>query len=109
MRVVFLGGRQAGLVGLLTVISHGCDVIAIVPRDNIVEEVSAKLGYPMFDSVKSNEVRRLLHDTDLLISVHSKEIVPADLLDIPRLGGINVHPCLYKYKGANPISRFIAD
>ncbi len=107
LKVVYLGGKQAGLIGLLTVSSFGCQIKAVVPRDSIVGDMAKKLGYPIFDSVKQEEVKNLLKGTDLLISVHSKEIISMEILNIPRLGGINVHPCLYKYKGANPIDRFL--
>ncbi len=107
--VIYLGGKQAGLIGLLTVVCCGCHVEAVVPRDKIVEDVARKLRYPIFDSVKCEEIKNLLRGVDLLVSVHSKEIIPVEILNIPHLGGINVHPCLYGYKGANPISRFLAD
>ncbi len=108
MKVVYLGGKQAGLIGLLTVASFGCEIKAVVPRADMVRDMARKLRFPVFDSVKQEEVKDILRETDLLISVHSKEIVPIEILKIPRLGGINVHPCLYKYKGSNPISRFLA-
>ena len=108
LKVVYLGGKQAGLIGLLTVVSFGCEVKAVVPRDNIVGDMAVKLKYPIYNSVKQGDVKSILYGVDLLISVHSKEIVPIEVLNITGLGGINVHPCLSKYKGSNPISRFLA-
>ena len=107
-KIVYLGGKQAGLIGLLTAVSFGCEVKAVVPRDSIVGDMARKLKYPIYDSVKQEEVKDILYGVDLLISVHSKELVPAEILNITGLGGINVHPCLYKYKGLHPISRFLA-
>ena len=109
LRVIFLGGKQAGLIGLLTTIVASCEVKAVVTCDSAIEDISGKLGIPIYDSVKLAEVKALLPETDLMISVHSREIIPPALLAIPRLGGINVHPCLAKYKGKNPISRFFYD
>lgn len=108
-KIVFLGGKQVGVIGLLTTLAVGCEVKAVVPRDSIVEELARKLGIPIYDSVKGSEIRPLLSKVDLMISVHSKEIVPPKILAIPRLGGINVHPCLYRYKGSYPIQKFLLD
>lgn len=107
LKVIFLGGKQAGLIGLLTTIVAGCKIKAIVACDNAIEDMAGKLGIPLYGSVKLPEVKALLTEVDLMISVHSREIIPIELLNIPRLGGINVHPCLASYKGKNPISRFI--
>ena len=32
-----------------------------------------------------------------------------ELLAHTKYGGINVHPCLYGYKGANPVERLLKD
>lgn len=104
-KVIFLGGKQAGVIGLLTTISFGCDVRAVVTVSDELRQVAQELQLPVYNSVIN--VQHLLNDIDLMISVHSREIVPQSLLDIPRLGGINVHPCLSEYKGKNPIQRFL--
>lgn len=108
MKVVYLGGKQAGLIGLLAVKAFGCRVDAVVPRGDLVGNVARKLGCSLFDSVKDGGLRIILRNADLIVSVHSKEIVPIEILKMPRLGGINVHPCLYRYKGSNPITRFLS-
>jgi UDP-2,4-diacetamido-2,4,6-trideoxy-beta-L-altropyranose hydrolase len=108
-KVVFLGGRQAGCVGLLTVIAAGCRIQGVVAYDSTVDTLATRLGLPLFASVKQPELERLLSDSDLLVSVHSREIVPKRLLGLPHFGGINVHPCLYRYKGSNPIGRLLED
>lgn len=47
--------------------------------------------------------------SDLLVCVHGKEILTKEILDHPKLGCINVHPCLYKYKGKEPIKRLLEE
>jgi methionyl-tRNA formyltransferase len=106
---VFLGGKQAGCVGLLASIAAGCDVRGVVGYDELVRELASALELRQFDSIGDDGTRGLLRESDLLISVHGRELVPDDLLRLPRLGGINVHPCLYAYKGANPVGRLLAD
>ncbi len=107
MKVLYLGGRQAGIIGLLTTLACGCKVKGVVTTSQILKDVAVSLGLPVYRSVKLPEVKALLHKVDLMISVHSREIVPEELLDISCLGGINVHPMLYRFKGADPVSRWL--
>ena len=108
-RAVFLGGKQAGCVGLLAALAAGCRVTSLVYYDELVEQLGLVLEIPLFKSIAANEVRGALAASDVLISVHGREIVSNELLKLPRFGGINVHPCLYAYKGANPVGRLVAD
>ncbi len=108
-KVVFLGGKQAGCTGLLTLYGAGCEVLGVVAYDPQVRQLAKTLGLPLFKSVEEQAVKPLLGRADLLVCVHGREIVPPKLLRLPRLGGLNVHPCLYAYKGANPIARLLRD
>jgi hypothetical protein len=107
--VVFLGGAQAGCIGLLTLLASGCTVSGIVAYDSTIEQLATLLRLPTFSSIKQPEVEVLLSKCDLLVSVHGKEIVPGRLLELPRFRGINAHPCLYAYKGADPVGRLLRD
>ncbi len=109
LKVIFLGGKQAGIIGLLATVVSGCEVKAVVTVSDMMEQLSNQLRINVYHSVKQQEIYDLLPNIDLLISVHSREIIPMELLNIPRLGGINVHPCLWKYKGKNPIQRFLQE
>lgn len=109
LKVVFLGGKQAGCVGLLATIAAGCCVQALVHYDDLVDGLGVALHLPRFASIAADGLRETLTASDLLISVHGREVVSSDLLSLPRLGGINVHPCLYAYKGADPVGRLLAD
>ena len=104
-----MGGKQAGCIGLLSVIAADCEVMAVVAYDDIMREIADKLNISTFKSIKDEGVIELLQNCDLLISTHGREIVPPSMLETPILGCINVHPCLYKYKGANPIEQLIQD
>lgn len=105
MNSIFLGGRQAGLIGLLTLRAMDCPIISAVCYDDPIKAMSERLGILTFGSIK--EVPSW--NTDLIISVHGREILPKDIFSIPRHGAINTHPCLYKYKGKNPIRRMLKD
>jgi len=109
LKVVFSGGRQAGCIGLLTVFAVGCRIQGVIAYDDIVSSLADSLNLPVFTSIKQPEVEKLLAGSDLLVSVHGRDIVPTRLLDLPHLGGINAHPCLYRYKGADPVGRLLRD
>lgn len=109
LKVSFLGSKQAGCIGLLTLAAAGCRIQGVVAYDSFVLNLVTLLHIPDFPSIKQPEVEELLTQSDLLVSVHGREIVPKKLFELPRLGSINVHPCLYRYKGANPIDRLLQD
>jgi len=105
VRIVFLGGKQAGVVGLLTTIACGHEVLAVVTIHDMVREIAERFGIETYPSYRDLPYL----DADLMISVHSREILPGEVLLSTKLGGINVHPCLYKYKGIRPVPRMLKD
>ena len=106
---MFLGGRQAGCVGLLTMLAAGYAIRGVVAYDSLVSNLASKFGLPIYGSIKRPEVAELLRDCDVLVSVHCREIVPKELLDLPRVGSVNAHPCLFLYKGSSPVQKLIRD
>ena len=42
---------------------------------------------------------------DLVLSIHWHKIIPVELFN--KKPAVNIHPCLFKYKGKNPIERYI--
>ncbi len=107
--IFFIGANQAGCIGLLTILAAGYKISGIVAYDNIIDDLATVLNIPRFSSISEREVEILLGKSDLLVSVHGKQIVPKELLELPRLGGINAHPCLYAYPGADPVNRLLDD
>ena len=79
MKIYYIGNQTAGLVGRLTVLAQ---------------------GYQIVDSPD---------DCDVLLCVHGRKILPRSIFEKPRIAAINVHPYLYMYKGADPIGRAIKD
>lgn len=104
-----MGGKQAGCIGLLTLFAAKCEITGVVAYDGMIKAIAEKLNLPTFSSIRKEECIKIAYKSNLLVSVHGREIVPAELLKIPPLGGINVHPCLYKYKGSNPVERLLKD
>ena len=104
-----MGGSQAGIIGALTLFSKGAHLTAAVsyfaPLTNILES----LGVAVYSSVKDPGFLRMLGKSDILVSVHGREILTSSELALPRLGCFNIHPYLYKYKGSNPVGRALKD
>lgn len=101
MNIVFMGQKQAGCIGLLTVMALGHTVEVVVAYDAILAGLAQKLSLPLEGEIKDCNLR----GDKLLISVHGAEIVPRELLKLPGWGGINVHP--FPFKGGKPIERLI--
>ncbi len=104
-KVTYLGGKQAGCVGLLMAMAANCNVVAVVAYDDMVKGLAEKLSLSVYDTINHPRVEHILYGSDLLLCVHGKEVVSQKLLALPRLGGVNVHPCLWKYKGAHSVER----
>jgi len=104
MRVAFQGGKQAGCIGLLTLKALGHDFY-VSWADYMVNQLAISLHIPR----DAEDVMPAGMPWDLLVSVHGKNIVSATVLDNFKYGGINLHPCLFKYPGADPIGRLLRD
>lgn len=107
--IAFMGGRQAGSIGLLTALATRNNVLGAVVYDDTIGMVAEEMDIPTYSSIKEDGFLEEVKESDILLSVHGREIVPKEYLDIPPLGCVNLHPCLYKYKGANPIGRLLED
>ena len=109
LKAAYMGGKQAGCIGLLSVYAAGCRPTVVAAYDESVARVAEALSVPVVSSIQDDGFEVATSESDVIICVHGSEIVPHRLLDIPPLGGINVHPCLYRYKGVNPIGRLLED
>ncbi len=84
--------------------------LSFSPVKTLVMEIAP--GIPVFQPEKASEESFLKHlasaQADLYVVVAYGQILSQKLLDIPRLGCINVHASLLpKYRGAAPIHRSI--
>ena len=100
---IFAGAQTAGLVGLIAA-AQAIRIRAVVTRDVAFALVAERLGYPVVETIRAAPMA----DAALLLSVHGREIIPAETLDGLTYGAVNVHPCLWKYPGADPIGRWLA-
>lgn len=75
-------------------------------RPTPVKSVALELGLPVHEPRSLRELARTLHgeEFDLFVLASYGRILPQALLELPRLGALNVHPSLLpKYRGATPI------
>lgn len=107
MNILFLGGKQAGCVGLLTVLALGHKVKIAVGYDPKFDTLARELGITVFNNI--HDANYDMFGLDLIVSVHARQKVPDTLLKRAKHGGINVHPCLSKYSGesTSPITRLL--
>jgi methionyl-tRNA formyltransferase len=109
LKVCFLGARQAGIIGLLTLLARNLDVLACVSYSEDLKRVVDFLKIPVCESKDDSCFSEQLKNSDLLVCVHGREIIQKELLNLPKRGAINLHPYLYKYKGANPVQRALEE
>ncbi len=109
MRIIFIGGQNAGIIGLLTILSLGHKVICAVGYDDNINYILNLFKIPQWSSIKYKSFISLMSETDILLCIHGREIIPKEYLLFPKWGCYNVHPYLYKYKGSDPIGRAIKD
>lgn len=120
MRIVFMGTPDFAAAILERLISTGRNVVGVfsqpdkpVGRKQIVEPTATKKlaqehGIPVFQPTKMKdgtalEMMKSL-SPDLAVVAAYGRILPKELLDVPKLGCVNVHGSLLpKYRGAAPI------
>jgi len=121
LKVVFMGTPDFAEESLEQVYDAGYDILGVVtnvdkPKGrgmkmlaSPVKEFAMEKGFKIFQPVKVRnnpefieEIKKL--NPDVICVVAYGKILPKELLDIPRLGCINVHGSLLpKYRGAAPI------
>ena len=77
-----------------------------------IHEVADKYGIPVFqpEKIRNNYERILEVKPDIIITCAYGQIIPKVLLDLPRLGCINVHASLLpKLRGGAPLHHAIID
>ena len=125
MKIIFAGTPAFAATHLQSIIDQGQhEVIAVYTqpdrpagRGKILTASAVKLlaeqfNLPLFQpaSLKTSDQQQLLsqHNADLMVVVAYGLLLPQAVLDIPKLGCINVHASLLpRWRGAAPIQRAI--
>lgn len=123
LRVCFMGTPDFAVPILETLIQNTKVVLVVSQPDKKVgrkqiltktpiHEVADKYGIPVFQPEKiRNDYERILEvKPDIIITCAYGQIIPKVLLDLPRLGCINVHASLLpKLRGGAPLHHAIID
>lgn len=122
MRALFLG-TSAFAVPSLRVAAAKTELAGVVTQPDRpsgrghrlhptpVKSVALELGLHVFEPLRLRAFagEMAAASLDLLVLASYGRILPAELLALPRLGALNVHPSLLpKYRGATPIQTAIA-
>jgi methionyl-tRNA formyltransferase len=125
-KIVFMGTPDFSVPVLTMLHEEGFDVVAVVTQPDRpvgrkrvltpppVKEEALRIGLPVLQPEKlkvSEELGELIQmKPDLIVTAAYGQILPKELLEVPRLGCINVHASLLpKYRGGAPIHQAVID
>ena len=125
MKIVFMGTPDFSVEPLNALVKAGHNVSLVLTREDKkrnrgelsptpVKELATKLNIPVLTPTKMRDkalIERLKSEkADFFVVVAYGKILPKEVLDIPRLGCINIHASLLpEYRGAAPIQWCILD
>ena len=123
-RIVYMGTPKMSADILEYLIQEGFNIVALIAQEDkpqgrkaILQKVPTKVvaekyGIPVYQPHRIRKEYEFVRELnpDLILTMAYGQIVPQGLLDIPRLGCLNIHgSILPKYRGAAPIQRAIID
>lgn len=128
MKIIFFGTPQFAAEVLSFLINQAVEIIAVVTGPDRAKGRSAQ---PVFSPVKQVAIEKVSHlpiyqperastpefertlaslEADLFVVVAYGQLLKQNILDLPKLGCINLHASLLpKYRGAAPIQRSIIE
>ncbi|CAM3948651.1 methionyl-tRNA formyltransferase [Paenibacillus alkaliterrae] len=124
MRIVFMGTPEFAVPALKLLLEQNYNVVAVVTQPDRpkgrkktltpppVKEAALSFGLPVLqpERMRSTEAVAAVAELkpDLIVTAAYGQILPKAVLELPRLGCINVHGSLLpKYRGGAPIQRSI--
>lgn len=126
MRIVFMGTPDFSVPTLTALVEGGHQVLAAVTQPDKpkgrgksvlmtpVKEKAIEYGIPVYQpkKVRDPEFLEILRELnpDVIVVVAFGQILPKDVLELPKYGCVNVHASLLpKYRGAAPIQWAVID
>lgn len=126
MKIIFMGTPDFAAASLQALIDAGYEIpLAVTKEDkpvgrgghlrpSDVKVCAQKAGIPVYQphSVKTEEAYKVLAEKapDLIVVAAFGQIIPKEILELPKFGCINVHASLLpEYRGAAPIQWAILD
>lgn len=110
---IFIGGKQIGVNCLKRLLERGIRPHFVIPNldDTGVDtwheslvRVAKEAGLLVIEGrkVREAEIIQMIRDAkpEIIFCIGGMQIIPKDVLDIPKLGCLNIHPALLpKYRG----------
>ena len=126
MKVIFMGTPDFAVGALEAIIKAGHEVTLVVTQPDKpkgrsgamqfppVKECAVKYNIPVFQPVKIKTPESVAelkkYEADIFVVAAFGQILSKEILDMPRLGCVNIHASLLpKYRGAAPINWCIID
>lgn len=95
--IILYTRRNVGMYCLSYLVSKGF-VVKVITDDDHVKWLAGNLDCDLIDFES-------IGNFDLFICIHGNKIIEESILNKGMF--INIHPCLFKYKGHNPIRKYI--
>lgn len=126
MRIVFMGTPDFAVPALESLYNAGHEIAAVVTQPDKkkgrgekmqftpVKEMAVKLGLEVYQPqrARDDEFINILKEIkpEVIVVIAFGQILPKEILDMPKYGCINVHASLLpKYRGAAPIQWAVID
>ena len=127
LRAVFMGTPEFAVPTLVSLLDAGCEIVGVYTQPDRrsgrgrrlttppVKQAAIVRGLPVFQPAslrRDAESRQHLASLkpDLIVVVAYGLFLPADTLDVPSLGALNIHPSLLpKHRGPSPVATAILD
>ncbi len=118
IKIVFWGTPEFAIPSLEALIKNGYNIVAVITnpdepagRKNIITPPPTKMwaeknNIPVFQPpvLKIENSKLKIPPADLYIVAAYGKIIPKDILDLPKLGALNIHPSLLPHRrGPSPI------
>ena len=97
MSIILYANRNTGMLVLAHLLAKGFKV-KVITEDALMRTCAGYYGIEVV-------TLKTMGEFDLFICCHGRKIIPDEYLAKGKF--INIHPCLFKYKGHNPIRRYI--
>ncbi|OGH64487.1 MAG: hypothetical protein A2821_03125 [Candidatus Magasanikbacteria bacterium RIFCSPHIGHO2_01_FULL_41_23] len=112
-KCIFVGGKQIGANCLRLLVEHGVRPEIVIPNlDDTGEDtwyeslmkIATTLDLPLIrdTKVRDETIVKKIQDIqpDIIFCIGGMQIIPPEVLAVPRLGTLNIHPALLpKYRG----------
>ena len=127
LRVIFMGTPVFAVPTLVSLLDAGCEIVGVYTQPDRrsgrgrhltpppVKQAAVEHGLPVFQPAslrRDADARQQLAslNPDLILVVAYGLFLPADTLDVPPLGALNIHPSLLpKHRGPSPVATAILE